>query len=222
MSEEKNKEKQVKNTHVPSIAAVKVMANYTRDQFRGVARVDYDTMAALDASTGDIIEMWGTKRTVAKCLPLFASDEGKKLMRIDQLTRENSGLAIGDLAKMKKINAVPAERIVVAAIQDETPPTLDPQYLADSLESIPVINEDKIAIPYHGGLLDFKVEDVQPIGAAAVIITQSTLFVIELPGIWKTIAALEEMHKRMEKSLQEHKNMLEVLKKQLRGSHQKP
>src|SRR6266850_1573388 len=48
---------------------LKVLEAYTRDVGRGVARIDYDAMDALDASTGDVIEIRGKRRTVAKCLP---------------------------------------------------------------------------------------------------------------------------------------------------------
>ena len=37
----------------------------------------------LNASTGDVIEIKGKRRTVAKCLPLYPSDEGKGIIRID-------------------------------------------------------------------------------------------------------------------------------------------
>ncbi len=38
---------------------LKVLEAYTRDVGRGVARIDYDAMDALDASTGDVIEIKG-------------------------------------------------------------------------------------------------------------------------------------------------------------------
>jgi Cell division protein 48 (CDC48), N-terminal domain len=49
---------------------LKVVESYTRDVGRGEARLDYVTMDALGASTGDVIEIKGKRRTVAKCLPL--------------------------------------------------------------------------------------------------------------------------------------------------------
>jgi len=36
---------------------LKVLETYSRDFGRGVARIDYDTMDEIDASTGDIIEV---------------------------------------------------------------------------------------------------------------------------------------------------------------------
>ncbi len=62
---------------------LKELEAYTRDVGRGVARIDYDAMDALDASTGDVIEIRGKRRTVAKCLPLYPSDEGRGIVRID-------------------------------------------------------------------------------------------------------------------------------------------
>ena len=45
--------------------SLKVLEAYTRDVGRGVARIDYDSMDHLSASTGDVIEIKGKRRTVA-------------------------------------------------------------------------------------------------------------------------------------------------------------
>ena len=45
--------------------SLKVLEAYTRDVGRGVARIDYDSMDSLSASTGDVIEIKGKRRTVA-------------------------------------------------------------------------------------------------------------------------------------------------------------
>ena len=37
--------------------SLKVLEAYTRDVGRGVARIDYDSMDHLNASTGDVIEI---------------------------------------------------------------------------------------------------------------------------------------------------------------------
>jgi transitional endoplasmic reticulum ATPase len=159
--------------------SLKVLEAYTRDVGRGVARIDYDAMDALDASTGDIIEIKGKRRTVAKCLPLYPSDEGRGVIRIDGLIRNNSGVAIGDTVAIKKIKAPPAEKVVVAPL--EAIPPIDERYLADALESVPVTKGDNIMIPYFGGRLTFQVLGVSPM-ADAVLITQRTIFAISEKG----------------------------------------
>src|SRR5271169_208755 len=158
---------------------LKVLEAYTRDVGRGVARIDYDAMDALDASTGDVIEIRGKRRTVAKCLPLYPSDEGRGIVRIDGLIRNNAGVAIGDMVIVRKVKAPPAEKVVVAPL--EAVPPIDERYLADTLESVPVTKGDNVMIPYFGGRLTFQVMSVSPVAEAALI-TQRTVFVISEKG----------------------------------------
>jgi transitional endoplasmic reticulum ATPase len=158
---------------------LKVLEAYTRDVGRGVARIDYDSMDTLNASTGDVIEIKGKRRTVAKCLPLYPSDEGKGIIRIDGLGRNNSGIAIGDAIAVRKIKAVAAEKVVVAPL--EAIPPIDERYLADALESVPLIKGDNVMVPYFGGRLTFQVIGVTP-AADAVLVTQKTVFHIAEKG----------------------------------------
>jgi transitional endoplasmic reticulum ATPase len=158
---------------------LKVLEAYTRDVGRGVVRIDYDAMDSLDASTGDIVEVKGKRRTVGKCLPIYPSDERRGVIRFDGLMRNNSGVAIGDTVALKKIKAPPAEKVVVAPL--EAIPPIDERYLADSLESVPITKGDNVMIPYFGGRLTFQVTGVSPL-ADAVMITQRTIFSISAKG----------------------------------------
>ncbi len=159
--------------------SLKVLEAYTRDVGRGVARIDYDSMDTLSASTGDVIEIKGKRRTVAKCLPLYPSDEGKGIIRIDGLGRNNSGIAIGDTISVRKIKAVAAEKVTVVPL--EAIPPIDERYLADALESVPLIKGDNVMVPYFGGRLTFQVIEVTP-AADAVLVTQKTVFHIAEKG----------------------------------------
>src|ERR687885_708737 len=162
-----------------SSLSLKVLEAYTRDVGRGVARIDYDSMDSLSASTGDVIEIRGKRRTVAKCLPLYPSDEGKGIIRVDGLVRNNAGIAIGDTVIVKKIKAVPAEKVIVAPL--EAIPPIDERYLADALESVPLIKGDNVMVPYFGGRLTFQVIGVTP-GADTVLVTKKTMFNIAERG----------------------------------------
>jgi transitional endoplasmic reticulum ATPase len=161
---------------------LKILEAYSRDVGRGVARLDYDSMDSLGASTGDIIELKGgeksrsARRTVAKCLPLYPSDEGKGVIRIDGLVRNNAGLAIGDIVIVKKIKATLAERVIVAPL--EAVSSIDERYLADSLDSVSMIKGDNVMVPYFGGRLTFQVIGLAPAACDAVIIGKETQFTI--------------------------------------------
>ena len=142
---------------------LKILEAYTRDVGRGIARIDYDSMDSLNASTGDILEIKTYEKskgisarknkTVAKCLPLYPSDEGKGIIRIDGIIRNNAGLAIGDIAHIRKIKVKPAEKVIVAPL-DAIPP-IDERYLSDSLESVSMTKGDNFIVPYFGGRLVF-------------------------------------------------------------------
>ena len=159
---------------------LKILESYTRDVGRGVARIDYDSMDSLSASTGDVVEIGGKRRTVAKCLPLYPSDEGKGIIRVDGLVRNNAGVAIGDTVVVRKIKAVPAEKVIVAPL--EAIPPIDERYLADALESVPLIKGDNVMVPYFGGRLTFQVIGVTPQASDAVLVTQKTMFHIAERG----------------------------------------
>jgi transitional endoplasmic reticulum ATPase len=49
--------------------SIRILEAYSRDVGRGVARIDYESMDALNASTGDVIEIKGNKRRTLATLP---------------------------------------------------------------------------------------------------------------------------------------------------------
>jgi len=155
-----------------------VLEAYTRDVGRGTARIDYDTMGSLGVSTGDIVEIKGKRRTVVKCLPLYPSDEGKGIVRLDGLVRNNAGIGIGDAINARKVKAIPAEKVVISPL--EAIPPIDERYLADALESVPLIKGDNVMVPYFGGRLTFQIIGITPPPAVdtAAIVTSKTTFTI--------------------------------------------
>ena len=52
----------------------------------------------------------------------------------------------------------------------EAIPPIDERYLADALESVPLIKGDNVMVPYFGGRLTFQVIGVTP--ASAVLVTK--------------------------------------------------
>jgi len=155
---------------------LQVLEAYSRDVGRGVARIDYDTMDMIDASTGDTIEIKGKRITVSKCLPLYPSDEGKGMIRMDGLVRYNAETFLEDTITVRKIKAVAAEKVVVDPI--EAIPPIDERYLADALERVPLIKGDNVMIPYFGRRLTFHVIGVTPT-SETVFVTQKTVFQIK-------------------------------------------
>jgi len=71
--------------------------------------------------------------------------------------------------------------VIVAPL--EAIPPIDERYLADALESVPLIKGDNVMVPYFGGRLTFQVIGVTPgPGVDAVLVTQKTVFHIAERG----------------------------------------
>ena len=150
---------------------------YTRDIGRGVIRIDQNTMDDLMITSGDTVEICGKNKAVAKGLPLYPADEGKKIVRIDGLGRNNLGVEIGDAVSVRKIKSAFAGSVMVLPLQGIPP--VDPRYIADALESVPIIPGQFVMIPYFGGRLTFKVVGIIPEisdDVQTVIVTQKTIF----------------------------------------------
>ena len=156
---------------------LKVLEAYTRDVARGVARIDYDSMDKLEIKTGDTIKLYNAKSnkfTVAKALPLYPSDEHKVMIRIDGLIRKNLLIEIASEIDIEKIEIKNALSITALALEDIPP--IDERYLADALENVPVVINDKVMVPYFGGRLPFQIQEIEPEDMG--VITQKTLFKI--------------------------------------------
>jgi len=152
---------------------------YPRDVGRGVVRIGKNTMDALRATSGDIVEIYGQQKAVAKCLPLYPADEGKKIIRVDGLVQNNCQANIGNSVVVRKIKHTDAGSVLVMPL--ESIPPIDPRYIADALESMPLISGQYVMVPYFGGRLTFKVVGTIPAvtnDVEAVIVTQKTVFAI--------------------------------------------
>ena len=184
---------------------MKVCTAYAKDIGDGIIRMDYDTMRSLDVSTGDILEIKGEQSTVVKCLPLYLPDEGKGIIRIDRLIRNNSGLILGDTASLQKVKSVSAEKVIVSSHEEvsEIPGerVLDDVqkmfttpygrfYLGNRLLGVPLVKDDYVWIPYFGNMITFQITKVFP--ADAILVDAKTIFYFddEYELIKKCIPAL--------------------------------
>ena len=157
---------------------------YVRDQGRNVARIDPDSINSLGISFGDPLEIstvspkTSKSMTVAKCMPLYPSDDEKGIVRFDELVRNNSGaVAIGDNVILKKVEALPAKKVILTQIEPILPvpakyPPIDGEWIVDCLKTMPVIKGDTVKVPYFGGRTWFQVIDVNP--AEPVVINRHT------------------------------------------------
>ncbi|MEM2996813.1 MAG: AAA family ATPase, partial [Candidatus Bathyarchaeia archaeon] len=77
-------------------------AKQQRDVGRSIARIDAETMKALEVTVGDVIEITGKKTTAAKAWPAYPEDQGLMIIRIDGFIRKNCGASINEYVTVKK------------------------------------------------------------------------------------------------------------------------
>jgi len=159
---------------------LRVDSAYPGDQGGGKARLDPETMLLLKISPGDLVAIEGKRRTVAKVWRSLVEDWNQRKCRIDNFTRQNAGVAIGDTVKIIKISEeVEAKRIVLAPPEDlpKKIPIANNPHVVNGLIDFPVTLNDSVPImlglPFiQPQIVAFKVVEIEP--EEAVIITKNT------------------------------------------------
>jgi transitional endoplasmic reticulum ATPase len=158
---------------------LKVDSAYPEDQGAGKVRLDPETMLQLRLSPGNIVYIEGKRRTVAKVWRSMVSDWHQGKVRVDNFTRVNAGIAIGDRVKVTAVEEeVEAKRVVLAPPED-MPRQIPINYsgVVNRLIDYPVVKNDLVPIPaglpfMQAQLVAFKAMLVEP--ENAVIITKNT------------------------------------------------
>ncbi|MGA2160868.1 MAG: CDC48 family AAA ATPase [Methanoregula sp.] len=159
---------------------LKVDSAYPGDQGGGKARLDPETMLLLKISPGDLVVIEGKRRTVAKVWRSLVEDWNQRKIRIDNFTRINAGVSIGDAVKISTLSEeIEAKRVVLAPPEDlpKKIPIANNPHVINGLLDFPVVKNDSIPImlglPFiQPQIVAFKVVEIEP--EEAVIITKNT------------------------------------------------
>jgi transitional endoplasmic reticulum ATPase len=159
---------------------LRVDSAYPGDQGGGKARLDPETMLLLKISPGDLVAIEGKRRTVAKVWRALVEDWNQRKIRIDNFTRNNAGVSIGDTIRVVKIaDEVEAKRVVLAPPEDlpKKIPIANNPHVVNGLIDFPVAKNDSVPImlglPFiQPQIVAFKVVEIEP--EEAVIITKNT------------------------------------------------
>ena len=139
-----------------------------KDVGRALARFDPSDMEKLGLKVGDIVEVAGKRKTVAKAMPAYREDRGASLIQVDGVTRENAGVGLDQLVEVRKIAAKPATSVELSPITI-TPKDRDLEYIGRLLDGIPVVEDDRIRATLFGTRsADFKVVSTSPSGPVVI------------------------------------------------------
>ncbi len=161
---------------------LKVSEALAEDVGKGWARLDPEDMKSLSAVLGDVIEVSGEQKTVARVTGARPEFYGKKIIQIDGLTRVNARANVGETVQVRKIPRQTALTVLITPL-DLTgilPRENELSRYSKVLQGLPVTIGDRISIPLLAGQERlFQVAATSPSGG--VIINQNTRFVLKKP-----------------------------------------
>jgi transitional endoplasmic reticulum ATPase len=154
------------------------------DVGKGLARIRAEDMDELGIAAGDVMEITGLHKTVAKVMPVAETHPDRKIIQIDGTIRENAGVGLDDFVEIGKTDYHPAETLLISPIDVTRPLPQDDesQQLATILAGLPVTAGDKLEVRIFGfGREYFVIEGTVPQGA--VVINPNTRVKVKQPDI---------------------------------------
>ncbi|MEK6959416.1 MAG: CDC48 family AAA ATPase [archaeon] len=145
---------------------------------RNIITLDKETKTLLNITSGDIVEIEGTKKTAAIVWPARTEDENKKIIRMDSFIRHNSGVGLNDKVKVRKVHPQEAKRVTLAPIEEV-------RIIASGYERIlkksflgrPLTIGDNVWVSVFGSGFIYRVVESQPRGIVKV--TDATQFFLK-------------------------------------------
>jgi transitional endoplasmic reticulum ATPase len=195
------------------ILVLRVAEAKTKDVGRGIVRVDPQDLENMETEVGEIVEIEGKRKTVAKVMPAYPEDRGKSLIQMDGLLRGNAQVSLDEKVNVRKTEGSPAVKIILShltlakSIKGEG----DAKYIGTLLDGLPLIEGDTIRANLFGTRSqDFMVISTIPKGA--VVIRSNTKIEIKEKGEAKARGAkiAYEDIGGLQKELQRVREMIEL------------
>ncbi len=98
--------------------SLKVAEAIQDDVNKGIVRVDSNLMREIDVRPGDIVELEGSRKTVAIVDRAYPGDIGLNLVRMDGLIRKNAKTSIGEHVKVRAIKIEQAKKVIIAPARE--------------------------------------------------------------------------------------------------------
>jgi len=147
---------------------------YPSDLGKGLAAVSPEVLIRLNLSYGDVVEIEGKRRTVAKLSRLVKADWDKGIVKIDRYTRKNADVSLGERVTLRKVEVNEALLVRLApferggvnfggrGVEDLVRSQIMKRALVKG-DLIPVMSNTML-----GELLPFLALDVEPDGAVII------------------------------------------------------
>ena len=140
-----------------------------RDVYRGIARIDQQTMQKLGISAGDVIEIVGKRNTAAIAWPAYSEDQNREIIRIDGFTRKNAGVAMHELVIIRPAKVTNATTVVLAPIDMKLNVDDDfTNFVKNRLMERTFVEGDTTLVMMLGHAIPFRVTKSRPHGIVRI------------------------------------------------------
>ena len=128
------------------IVALRVMEALQEEAYKGIVRVDTETMHQLGVRPGDVVEIEGNRVTVGIVDRAYPTDVGQAIIRMDGILRRNSKTGLGENVKVSKAIIKEAKSLVLAPAQSGVMVHADPYLFKKGLLGRATVKGDIVAL----------------------------------------------------------------------------
>jgi len=125
---------------------LKVMEALQEEAYKGIVRIDSETMHVIGVRPGDIIEIEGQRKTVGIVDRAYPTDVGQQVIRMDGIIRRNAKTSIGETVTVRKANVGEAKSVTIAPSQAGIMIQASPEIFRRGLLGRAVIKGDIISL----------------------------------------------------------------------------
>ncbi len=125
---------------------LKVMEALQEEAYKGIVRIDSNTMNLLEVRPGDVIEIEGSRTTVGVVDRAYPSDVGQSIIRMDGILRRNAKTGIGETVKVRLAEVKEAKSIIIAPAQKGIMVQAHPDVFKRGLLGRAVVKGDIVAL----------------------------------------------------------------------------
>jgi len=154
---------------------LEVSESYQEDVDKGITRLSSEIMQEININSGDIIEIKGKTKSIAKVLRDSKSAK-KRIIRIDGTTRSNINTSIGEQVEIKKITVEKASSITLSPMKEVSFSADPTEYFHSKLLDKPLMQGQKIVIDVFGTRLNYIISKTSPKGYT--IVTPQTKIIV--------------------------------------------
>jgi transitional endoplasmic reticulum ATPase len=125
---------------------LKVREALQEEAYKGIVRVDSQTMRDLGVRPGDVIEIEGTRKTVGIVDRAYPSDVGQAVIRMDGILRRNARTSLGEYVRVGRAEVKEARTVTIAPAQKGVTIQADPLVFKRGLLGRALVKGDQVAL----------------------------------------------------------------------------